>query len=160
MVIRSKLAEKDFINVSFLLLYSKTAIKIFTGMVSVAVLIMLFTIIVIPKAHSSQIIVPLIMMIALPLLTYISAKRGFKSNQRISETIEYQFEQDFLSMKGETFNAQLSWEKIHKVTKTKNWILIWQNSQMANPIHKRDVQESQISELKDFLESHHVKNNL
>lgn len=63
-------------------------------------------------------------------------------------------------MKGESFNSQLSWDKIYKVTKTKNWLLIWQNRQIANPIPIEDIGEEQISDLKKILDRHNVKNNM
>lgn len=100
------------------------------------------------------------MLTVMPLLTYFGAKRNFTANKRISETIEYHFDNDYLSMKGESFNSQLTWDKIYKVTQTKNWLLIWQNSQIANPIPKRDIWEGQISDLKEILDKYKVKNNL
>ncbi|MEI9957623.1 MAG: YcxB family protein [Ferruginibacter sp.] len=114
----------------------------------------------IPKVSYSQVIVPIVMLSVTPLLTYFTAKKNYNSNQRISEAIEYQFEKDNLIIKGESFNSQLSWDKIYKVTQTKNWILIWQNSQIANPILKRDIWEGEIESLKVILNGHGVKNNL
>jgi len=54
----------------------------------------------------------------------------------------------------------LSWDKFYKVTKTKNWLLIWQNNSSANIIPRKDIWESQIEELKELLQKHRVKNNL
>lgn len=160
MLIKSKLNEQDFINVNFVLLYSKISAKIFTLLISFFLIITFITVIFIPKVAFTQIILPLAMLMAMPLITYFGAKRNFAANARISEAIEYQFNNNYLSMKGESFNSQLSWDKIYKVTQTKNWILIWQNRQIANPINKRDVWEGDIDSLKEILEKHKVKNNL
>ena len=160
MIIKSKLTEKDFINVNFVLLYSRPIFKIITIIFCVLVLIGIPIVIVLPKTSLTQILFPLIFLSLMPLMTYFTAKRNFKANKRISETIEYQFDKDYLSAKGESFNTQQTWDKIYKVTQTKNWILIWQNNQVANPIHKRDIWDGEINDLKNILQAHNVKNNL
>lgn len=161
MIIKTKLSEKDLINVNFLLLYSKLSIKIFTG-----IIIVLLALSIVPSLsqsdHSSStgIITPIVMLIGFPLFQYFASKRLYNSNKRISETIEYQFGQDLLFIKGESFSAEFTWDKIFKVSKTKNWILIWQNKQVANVIPRRDIWEGDITKLKEILQTHHVKNNL
>ncbi|WP_276502864.1 YcxB family protein [Terrimonas pollutisoli] len=107
-----------------------------------------------------MIIAPVFMLIGFPLLQYFASKRDYTSNKRISETIEYQFGKDLLFVKGESFTAQLTWDKIYKVSKTKNWLLIWQNKQVANVIPRRDIWEGDIIELKEILQIHNVTNNL
>ena len=160
MPIKSKLSEQDFINVTFVLLYSKISMKIFTGLISLFLIVSILTATLLPNVSFSQIILPVVLLSVMPLLTYFGAKRNFLANKRISETIEYHFDNDYLSMKGESFNSQLTWDKVYKVTQTKNWLLIWQNRQIANPIPKRDIWDGQISELKETLDKHKVKNNL
>jgi hypothetical protein len=160
MIIKSKLTEKDFINVNFVLLYSKTSMKIFTGIIAIFLFVSVLAAILIPKVSYSQAITPLVMLSVLPLLTYFTAKKNYVANKRMSEIIEYQFDKDNLFMKGESFHSQLTWDKVYKVTQTKNWLLIWQNRQIANPVPKRDVWEGQIEDLKIILNEHRVKNNL
>jgi len=160
MFIRSTLTEKDFINANFVLLYSKISTKIFTGFVLMFLIVSIITAAFLARGSFSQVLTPVLMMAALPLMTYFTAKRNFNTNLRNGEAIEYHFDPDNLSMKGESFNSQLTWGKIYKVTHTKNWLLIWQSRQMANPIPKRDIAEGQIGDLKQILDHHKVKNNL
>ncbi|MDA3616345.1 YcxB family protein [Polluticaenibacter yanchengensis] len=160
MIIKSKLTERDFINANFVLLYSKTATKIFTAIISIFLIISILTFFLIPNNSYIQVIPIAVMFSALPLLTYFTSKKNYSDNQRLSETIEYQFDKDNLLMQGESFNAQLTWDKVYKVTQTKNWILIWQNRQFANPIPKRDIPEEQIKNLKIILNQYRIKNNL
>ena len=161
MIIKTKLTEKDLINVNFILLYSKLSVKIFTG-IGILMLFVATVSFFSQSRHSSltTIIAPVFILIGFPLLTYFGSKRSFTTNKRISETIEYQFGKDLLFIKGESFTAQLTWDKIYKVSKTKNWILIWQNKQVANVISRRDIWEGDITELKEILQTHKVKNNL
>lgn len=160
MQIKSKLTEKDFINANFVLLYSKTSMKIFTGIASFAIVVAVVAVFLSSKTTFAQISAPLIMLLLIPMFTYFAAKKNYAADQRVSETIEYQFEKDLLIIKSESFNAQFTWDKIYKVTQTKNWLMIWQSKQIANAIPKRDVWQGDIAELKDILETHRVKNNL
>ncbi len=159
MIIKSKMSEKDYINVNFLLLYSKLSIKIMSGFL---ILYLIGTTIssVISGQFSATTFTPLAVMAVMPVMTYFSAKKNYKYNQRIGETIEYNFGEEDLIIKGESFTSQLSWQKIHKVTGTKNWLFIWQNRQVANPISRVDVWEGEISDLKTILKKYNIKNNL
>ena len=159
MIIKTKMTEKDFINVNFVFLYSKIAMKLFTGVISIFFILSILTV-AFTKAAYSTVITPIVLLAAMPLMTYYAARKNYRTNKRISETIEYQFDKDSLIIKGESFNSQLTWDKFYKVTQTKNWILIWQNRQVANPIPKRDIWEGQLADLKLILNEHKVKNNL
>ncbi len=162
MIIKTKLTEKDLINVNFVLLYSKLSVKIFT-LIGILMLVVTSVSFFSQSRHSSittLIATPLIILLGFPLLTYFGSKRSFVTNKRISETIEYQFGKELLFIKGESFTAQLTWDKIYKVSQNKNWILIWQNKQVANVIPKRDIWEGDVIELKEILQTHKVKNNL
>ncbi|MEY4902926.1 MAG: hypothetical protein RLZZ292_741 [Bacteroidota bacterium] len=159
-MIKTKLSEKDYINVTFVLLYSKPFMKFFMGTIAFAIISSLLVAIYFPITSYSQRLIPIVIGLIMPLTAYFSAKKSYAAYPRISETIEYQFEEDNLVIKGESFNSQLTWDKIYKVTQKKNWLLIWQNSQMANIIPQRDLLEGQIKDLKTILNRHNVKNNL
>jgi hypothetical protein len=161
MEIKTKLTEKDFINVNLVILYKKLSIKIAIGLVVLVALLSLYYSISNNKPFAFDTISwPLIFFVLLPLFTIIGAKRNFRSNERIKETIEYKFEDDYLHVKGESFTSQLSWDKIFKVTLDKNWLLIWQSRQVANVIPRRDIWEGDVKKLKEILDRHNVKNNL
>lgn len=160
MIIKTKLTEKDYINVNFVLLYSKTIIQILTGGMIFYAVVTLLQAAFLSIGSYSTLIGPACILLILPLITYFSAKKNYSSNLRMTETIEYQFNEDNLVVKGESFNSQLSWDKIYKVTQTRNWILIWQNRQIANPIPKRDIWEGQNEELKIILDRNKIRNNL
>jgi len=74
MLIKSTLTQKDFINVNFILLYSKTAVKIFTAIIIVFFIVSAVTVAFIPKVNFSQLIVPVLMLLLFPVLIYFAAK--------------------------------------------------------------------------------------
>jgi hypothetical protein len=164
MVIKTRLTEKDFINVNFFFLFRKPILKIvFIIMVLNLILGLLSAVIPLTflgEFTISRIVTPLVVLTFLPAVTYFTAKKNYASNQRLKELIEYKFEKDYLIIQGESFNSQLTWDKVYKVTETKKWILIWQSRQVANIIHKSDVWDGEMIELKTVLDEHHVKNNI
>ena len=110
--------------------------------------------------ESTQILWVILFLGIVPLMTYFNAKKNYSSNKRISEEIEYRFEENYLDIHGESFNSQYTWDKIYKITQTQNWVLIWHNRQVANPIPKRDIWKGELADLKDIVVKHRVKNNL
>jgi hypothetical protein len=161
MTIKTKLTEKDFINVNFVLFYKKIAIRIITVMISLSfILSTVFSFIKGNSFESTQILWVILFLGIVPLMTYFNAKKNYSSNKRISEEIEYRFEENYLDIHGESFNSQYTWDKIYKITQTQNWVLIWHNRQVANPIPKRDIWKGELADLKDIVVKHRVKNNL
>ncbi|MGN6604848.1 MAG: YcxB family protein [Ginsengibacter sp.] len=103
---------------------------------------------------------PSFFVVILPVLLFFTAKKNYASNKRIHEEMEYNFENNFLAIKGESFNSQISWDKIYKVSKTKRWLFIWQTGYVANAIPKSDLSKAALVELKQILTAQVVKNNL
>jgi hypothetical protein len=137
MTITSRLTQKDFINANLVLLYSRIFVKIMTGII-LLIFLSGIALEISGKNRSGiqPILTPFIILTVLPVSTYFAAKKNFNSDKRIGEQIEYTFNREDLFVKGESFHAQLSIEKIFKVTQTKNWLLVWQSKQIANVIPK------------------------
>src|SRR3954452_23134504 len=102
MPIKSKLTKQDFINLNFILLYSKISMKIFTAITALLFLISFIAWVSSKHDYSTPVILSFVLLIYMPLYTYISAVRNFKANNRGSETIEYHFDNEYLSIKGES----------------------------------------------------------
>ncbi|MBK7970516.1 MAG: YcxB family protein [Bacteroidetes bacterium] len=47
-----------------------------------------------------------------------------------------------------------TWDKICGVTESNDWILIWQNRQVANVVPKRDFKVGELQKFKDIVKSH------
>jgi hypothetical protein len=160
MVIKTKLTEQDFIRANFLLFYSKTSTRVISVLFLFPLVINILLFILADKAKVSpgQIILSALICGILPGIIYFASKRGFKRN-KINEPIDYQFDEDYVSMKGDSFESKYAWQKVYKVTETKNWLMIWHNSQVANPIHKRYLLPSELDTIKDLVHRKGLKNN-
>ena len=89
----------------------------------------------------------------LPFVVKMSVKRNYNSNSALREKITYSFEEQQIQMTGESFNSTLSWEKVYRVTESKNWVLIWQSRQIANAIHKRAFSDEELLAFRHMVES-------
>jgi hypothetical protein len=161
MTIKTQLNRTDYINATLAFRYSRTSAKIITAFGILLAGYMVYLTIIIPDQVDYSIFIMPAIIIVLPLVSsYLMATLNYKSNGRMSEPMEYVFSDDYLSIKGESFTTQFTWEKIYKVTQTNNWLFIWQNRIHANPIPKQSLTSDDIKELKTILDYHQVKNRL
>ena len=160
-VIKTKMTQQDFIGANIALAYRRISTKIITAIGVLLLGYIIYLSILYPGATDTyEFIVPIGLILLPVILSYLTARLNYNTSKRSSENIEYIFSDDFFSIKGESFNSQLSWDKIYKVSQTKNWILIWHNRLAATPIPKKDLLRSDIDTLKTILDFHGVKNNL
>jgi len=164
MVIKTKLTVNDFIKVNFILLFRRPIFFIVFGIMVISLILgiasALFSSTALGEFSLSRILTPLIVLTILPAMTYFIARKNYTSNKRISEVIEYNFGKDYLTVTGESFKSELTWDKVYRVTQFKKWILIYQSKQIANVIHRCDVWDGAMQDLKQILTDKQVKNNL
>jgi len=150
-VLTTKLSIDDYIKVNYHLLYRKLVIKFMTGIGLFMLLIITFSFNDFTSFPWFQLIFGLFLTVGLPVQVYFAAKRNYKSTGRISETIAYEFDKEHIQLTGESFNSKLTWDKIYSVTENKDWVLIWQNRQIANVVPKRDFKDGQLQAFKDIV---------
>jgi hypothetical protein len=158
--IKTKLSEKDFVNANMVMLYSKPFLRFATGLVLASCVIFFICSFFLPSVSVRAAILPVLAISALPLATYFSAKKIFKKSTTLGEDIVYTFDDEMINIQGESFNGQLPLNKIYKVTKTRNWLLLWQNNQQASPLPRRSIREIDLPKIEGLLNRHGVKNNL
>lgn len=155
--IEIQLSLEDYINVNMHITFRKIIIKVFTGIGILFLLIALFNLTtwlttdLNPNFPLGEFILGFIFTFGLPLFVYWNSRLNYKSNARIRERITYSFTEDLLEIKGESFNTQMTWEKMFKVTESKDLILLWQNRQLANVIPKKYLNSEQLKELKALI---------
>ena len=160
MIVSAKLTKEEYKSASFAIMWSRGTFKIIAIVYSLA---MLLSIIASPIQAQSILStsVPLIIMAGLMYFVFSwSMSRDYKHNPRVNENIEYQFDDSGITIKGETFKSTFTWGKMYKVTKTKKWLLLWHNSQIANAIRIDKISTDMLERLKTMVTEHKVKNNL
>jgi hypothetical protein len=161
MEIKTKLTESDYVSLNLKLLFRKPLIR-FLMVIAVVALVMAVINLFAPIDGLTGSIwtMPVLVFVFLPTFTYFTAKKNFATNVRLRETMQYKFEPQGFDIIGESFSSSQTWGKVYKVTKLKQWILIWQSPQMANLIPRRDLWEGDIAFLKEMLDRHHVQHNI
>lgn len=160
MTITTKLSASDYTKASLAILSRKLSLRIVLALYFFVVLFNLFA--SLGKEESNPLDqVPLLgAFVVFATIIYYSIKKAYSSNKRISETITYHFKEDTYTVTGESFTSELTWDKVQKVTITKNWLLLWQTRSTANALPRRDIDNDTLSKLKMILAKHKVKNNL
>lgn len=160
-ILTTKLSVDDYIKINYQLFYRKWAVKIMTGFGFFLLILIVFLFGTLEQFPWLQLTFGLFLTIGLPISVYFSAKKNYKSNKRISETVNYEFDKENIITIGESFNSKLTWDKIYGVTESNDWILIWQNRQVANVVPKRDFKVGELQKFKDIVKSHiGLKNKL
>lgn len=157
----TQLSIADYTKVTFHILYRNFAIKFLTG----TGLFMFLAIGISFNDFDSFPWVPLLIAffftVGLPLQVYFNARRNYKSNGRINEPVTYELNEEHIELTGESFNSKLTWDKVYSVTENKDWVLIWQNRQVANVLPKRDFNDDELQTFKDLVKlQSRLKNKL
>ncbi len=94
------------------------------------------------------------------LSSWLTAKRNFNSLPGISDALTYEFTNVTLICTGGASSSQSTWDKIYRVTETRDCLLIWKSSQVVNVLPRRDISAAQRAGIKEMLQHNKVKNNL
>jgi hypothetical protein len=91
------------------------------------------------------------MAVYMPIAVYRNAIKTFRSNKLLQERITYLFDMEKLEVVGESFNSELAWKSIHKILEFNNWVLIYQNSAVANLIPLKSFEPNQLASFKTLI---------
>jgi len=100
-----------------------------------------------------QIIFGLFTLIVIPGSVYFSAKKNFKTSQRLQEEIQYEFTNDKFKLTGSSFSNEMTWDKTYKIQELQNWFLVYQNRKVANIIPKRNLSSEQTEDLRNLFKT-------
>lgn len=99
------------------------------------------------------IIFGLFTVIGIPSSVYFSAKKNFKTSERLQEEIEYEFTDYKFKLTGSSFSNEMTWDKTYKIQELKNCFLIYQNRKVANLIPKRNLSLEETEYLRNLFKS-------
>ncbi|MFD0764427.1 YcxB family protein [Mucilaginibacter lutimaris] len=156
MVVKTHITLQQYIKLMYFLTYRKggtiyisiiAVIMFVTGILSVAGISDMQT------DPTFALVFGAFVIFVLPVSVYLSAKKNFNSNKRLSETIDYEFTSDKMIVRGETFHSELGLNETFKIEELKNWFLIYQSKQTANFVSKASLNTVEISELRSLFNS-------
>lgn len=160
--VTTKMTFPEFRKLNFKILYAKKWVVILSifailfVLASVVMNMMHYNVILDSDYYSIGVIF-VVMPITLPLTVLLLAKRSFKSNSMIQESITYEFSEESLKTNGESFSSEYKWEKLHKVDMTNEWLLLYHSKTVANFVKIKDVNNANLEGLKDLLKIKDIK---
>jgi hypothetical protein len=125
MVIETQLTLKKYRSFCYKYLYSHALYRVFT---LYGIVLMLSFIFHIPDSNIIllfDILGAIIIVIVVPLKVGRKAERTFKGSNLLNEKMIYEFADEKLSIRGETFKAEYQWDKIAKMKELKNWVVLF-----------------------------------
>ena len=150
-----QLEEKEYVKLMFFLTYRKPIIIFCTIAGAVMLTFSLLHFAGLYMVNSQSPYIPLVagffMAVYMPIAVYRNAIKTFRSNKLLQERINYLFDLEKLSVQGESFNSELAWKNIHKILELKNWVLIYQNSAVANLIPLKSFEPNQLASFKTLI---------
>jgi hypothetical protein len=163
MILETKLTFSQYLKLMFTMTYRKpiTVLLSLCGLTMFIGSVLYFLNFTMPvdKIPYFQLIFGFSIVALLPFSIYRSARKNYSTHGRLQERIIYNLTEERIAITGETFSSELSWEKTYKIEEFKNWILIYQNSNIANIIPKTAFGEN-LTEFKVWIKRKtFIKNN-
>lgn len=160
MTVRIKLSQQSFIKANIAIAFSKFWYKILAIGYPIACLMgFIFS-----SWTGKPSAMPLIIAILIPTFSiapiYYLACKNYRTQDIYRSYIDYAFLDSSLKISGAAFNAEINWTNIQKTTQTRNWVLIWQTSQLANPIPKSELRPNDLEQIRSIAQKNGVSNNL
>lgn len=160
MRISTQLSQQDFINANFATMLTRRTLRFVLYVYALLIVISVATTIGSKERVLPGILPAVIILGIFAMVFYFSIKKAYTSNPRAGERIDYIFTDEKLEINGESFSSEMTWKKVPRVTLTKSWLMIWQNSQYANVIPRAGLDEFALKKIKDILTGNSVTNNI
>jgi len=154
MKIKTKISFKEYQKLLFYLAYKRTILRVILG-VALALIIWIlgynFHFLPVPKPQIYQYITLVLILVAQPMVIYLTIRRSYKSSNNLREKLEIEFMHSQIKINGESFYTEIEWKNIFKIDEEANWILFYVNSLSAIIVPKKAFHGTQLEELKKII---------
>jgi hypothetical protein len=161
--VNTQLSQQDFIRFNYGHFFRQPVVRLLLAIFGFVFIVSLFGVVVDAIAGHEDVSLldqsmPVIIISAIFAFIYksvhIQSKRNYASTNSVHEPITYTFSDSGIHSKGRTFEADLSWELVHKVHETKSWFAFYQSNVSVNLIPKASFEnEEQIKALRELIAS-------
>ena len=156
MTIETKIDFKRYLKLMYILTYRNASIILLTIIGLIALIMGVLNLIFLDNPQYMSFVMGFILIAFPPVSVYMGSKKNFSSHGRLKEKMIYEFTDNMIKITGETFNSEFDWSKIYKITELKDWILIYQNRQIANIIPKESFGEN-IIDFKNLVRGKNIR---
>ncbi|MBW8361359.1 MAG: YcxB family protein [Kaistella sp.] len=154
MRLKAKVTFKQYLRLLYSLAYEKPVLRL---LLLVAFLLLLWIVLSwldlfnLPEPLIYQYITLAFIVIVQPFMIFYTIYRNYQSSNHLRETLDMRLTDTRIKIRGESFYMEILWPRIFKIVERKRWFLIYQNNLSAIIIPKRDLEESEINEIREIL---------
>ena len=153
--VTSKMSQSDFIKFNYYLSYTKPIMLILT--------LLGYVFLILTGLHFMGMkgIMPIsplyvgpfgaVIGIYAPISLYFRSRKLFLDNQFLQDDFKYDFDEAGITITCDAFNVNTEWDKIYRIRKLNNWILIYQTQVSANLIMIESFKPGDYDRLKDLV---------
>lgn len=146
-VVKVQLTEKDLEDFYAHMSNKSISMKLVIAFGLIVFVAQLIRIVADPNSLEGAIMWVLIVLFIFGMMIYsnkYNARKASRHNKKLFEEYIYSINDKQIQIKGKSLNTTLLWEKLHKVTESKNAFYIWLNKKNAQIIPKRDLSNEEI----------------
>ncbi len=143
----SKLDFKEYLKANYLINYSRPFMVIMTILGMILILMGLFNLgfhgNLTDKQLWFQLVLGLYFVFFIPSILYFKSKKNFNGPGRLTERMLWTTDPEWITVKGESFETKMTWDKMIKVIENKDVFLVYQSKLMAHIVSKKEMTAAQ-----------------
>ncbi len=143
----SKLDFKEYLKANYLINYSRPFMVIMTILGVILTLMGLFNLgfhgNLTDKQLWFQLVLGLYFVFFIPSILYFKSKKNFNGPGRLTERMFWAIDPEWITVKGESFETKMTWDKMIKVIENKDVFLVYQSKLMAHIVSKKEMTAAQ-----------------
>ncbi len=150
-IIESKLSLEDYRKVNLQLIYKRWSVIFMTVLGFIMLFFTILILIILPDTTitiACIAVVGMIYILLYPVLTYFSSKSNYASQKRIGEAVTYTFDDETIRSKGESFESTFTWDKVYRISQTKQFLLLWESKVTAHIVPLKYCSAEQLNAIR------------
>ena len=153
--IESKISSGDYICLLYRITYRKPGIIIISlaglAMIVLSMLYFLNLYALADQPPYLPLLTGILIVVIFPLFIYWMARRNFRADTMLWEKILFTFSGEKILLRGETFLHSLPWDKIHKVSFLRDWLLFYGEKSRLDFMVRHSLSGAQQKELEKLV---------
>jgi len=143
----SKLDFKEYLRANYSINYSRPFMIILTVLGMILILAGLFNLAfygnMMDKHLWFQFTLGAYFVFFIPTIIYFKSKKNFNGPGRLTERMFWTIDPEWITVKGDSFETKMTWDKMVKVIENKDVFHIYQSKLMAHIVSKKEMTAAQ-----------------
>lgn len=152
MIIKQQLSRKQFQKANLNFLLNRLSIKIFIGIMSVFLILIIILKIKKQEFDISEIIViPIAGTIGLPIVFHLLSGKRYDLNKALQEEVVFEFDSGTIKINAFEYSSEQTVSSFYQFSEIKNWFYLQHSHELYFPILMTELNEEQIQFLRGLI---------